>query len=96
MGGKTDDVDKFEADIRAELERKPPFSVSDLALDGGNIMELFSIGPGPAVGKVLNYLLERVLDDPELNTKEELTVIAREYFAQGMTAPDIEEENNNT
>ena len=50
MGGKTDDVDKFEADIRAELERQPPFSVSDLALDGGAIMELFSIGPGPAIG----------------------------------------------
>lgn len=93
-GGKTDDVDQFEADIRAELERKPPFSFSDLALDGGAIMELFALEPGPTIGKILNHLMERVLDNPELNTTEDLTAIAREYYTQGMPAPDIEEENN--
>ena len=38
--------------------------------------------------------MERVLDNPELNTTEALTTIAREFYAQGMPAPDIEEENN--
>jgi tRNA nucleotidyltransferase (CCA-adding enzyme) len=94
MGGKTDDVDRFEAEIRAELERQPPFSFSDLALDGGAIMELFAIGPGPTIGRILHHLMERVLDNPELNTTEALTAIAREYYAQGMPAPDIEEESN--
>jgi len=32
MGGNTDDVDEFEADIRDEMSRKPPFSLHDLAI----------------------------------------------------------------
>ena len=30
-------------------------------------MDLFSIKPGPVIGKILNELLEKILDDPELN-----------------------------
>ncbi len=80
MGGKTDDVDRFEAEIRAELEKKPPFSVSDLAIDGNDIMRLFSLSPGRMVGEILNYLLEQALDNPELNTPEQMTALAREFF----------------
>jgi hypothetical protein len=35
-------------------------------------MRVLGAGPGPQVGKVLNRLLERVLDDPALNQKETL------------------------
>lgn len=82
MGGKTDDVDKFEADIKAELEKKPPFSLSDLAIDGHEIMQMFNIDPGKKVGDVLNYLMERVLDDPSLNTSDQLKTLAREYYSR--------------
>ncbi len=80
MGGTTDDVDRFEADIKAELKKKPPFGLSDLAIDGSDIMRMFEIPPGPTVGEVLDYLMERVLDDPQLNTKEQLEEIATEYY----------------
>ncbi len=80
MGGKTDDVDELEARIKAELAKKPPFSLKDLAISGMDIMEILQISPGPAVGKVLSHLLEQVLDEPALNEKEVLLKLAKDYY----------------
>ena len=80
MGGTTEDVDQLEADIKAELDRKPPFSRSDLAIDGADLMKMFDLAPGPDVGKILDYLMEAVLDDPEDNNRERLEEIARYFF----------------
>jgi tRNA nucleotidyltransferase (CCA-adding enzyme) len=62
------------------LERKPPFGLSDLALNGEDIMTMFNLSPGPTVGQMLDHLLEKVLDVPEDNTKEILLKYAREYY----------------
>ena len=93
MGGRTDDVDVFEKEIREELSRKPPFGYSDLALNGHDIMSLFGLAPGPLVGEILEHLMEQVLDNPESNTRESLESMARKYY-QGRTdksASDSEE-----
>lgn len=82
MGGKTDDVDRFEQQIREELRKKPPFGLADLALNGSDLMQLFGIPPSPVVGKILNALLEQVLDHPEDNTRTTLQAHARRLFAQ--------------
>ncbi|MBD3168572.1 MAG: HD domain-containing protein [candidate division Zixibacteria bacterium] len=73
-------VDKFEKRIRDELERKPPFSVKDLDINGWDLMEEFKLKPGPLIGDILNYLLELVLDEPELNKKEILLQNAKEFL----------------
>jgi tRNA nucleotidyltransferase (CCA-adding enzyme) len=86
MGGTTEDVDEFEANIKAELDRKPPFSLSDLAIGGTEIMEIFSLEPGPAVGRILDHLMEAVLDNPQVNTDEQLRQAARNHFEQMNTA----------
>jgi len=80
MGGTTEDVDRFETAIREELSRKPPFSFSDLALNGNDIMEMFSIPPSPTIGKILDQLMEAVLDDPGANTREALESVARKCY----------------
>lgn len=79
-GGTTADVDAFEKIIREELERKPPLSTRDLAVDGNDIMKEFGLTPGPVVGQVLNHLLEAVLDEPGVNQRERLLAIAREFI----------------
>ena len=89
MGGITDDVDQFEAEIRNELSRKPPLGLSDLAIDGRDVMRLLNIKPGPIVGDVLNYLLEAVLDNPTHNNNEKLESLVREYY-------ENQKETNNT
>ena len=94
MGGTTEDVDQFEADIKAELANKPPFSISDLAIDGNDVMRMFSIDPGKAVGDVLDQLMERVLDDPSLNTREKLTSLAEEYYQKNIQCNNSDKEPN--
>jgi tRNA nucleotidyltransferase/poly(A) polymerase len=82
MGGTTEDVDELEQRIRDELERKPPFGLSDLAINGTILMEQLNLQPGPRLGSMLNHLLEQVLDDPALNTRDQLLLIAARYNAR--------------
>ncbi len=46
--------------------------VTDLAVDGRDVMRELRLPSGPDVGRVLERLLEEVLDDPALNTVERL------------------------
>jgi tRNA nucleotidyltransferase (CCA-adding enzyme) len=56
--------------------RREPITRGELALDGNDLIAL-GIPRGPRIGEVLNQLLERVLDDPSLNTREQLTALVR-------------------
>ncbi|MBU0982256.1 MAG: CCA tRNA nucleotidyltransferase [candidate division Zixibacteria bacterium] len=89
MGGTTEDVDEFEANIRDELLRKPPFGYSDLALNGDDIMAMFKLAPSREVGEILDYLMEKVLDNPEDNTRDILETYAREFHKSQIEANDI-------
>jgi len=70
---------KLKAKIIEELNRKPPFGPKDLAINGTDLMEL-GIKAGPAMGKVIKELVELVLDDPNLNTKEQLSTLAKNIY----------------
>jgi tRNA nucleotidyltransferase (CCA-adding enzyme) len=54
-----------------EQERSQPHRLADLAVDGTDLMEL-GYAEGPALGTALESLLDAVVDDPSLNTREEL------------------------
>jgi len=55
---------------------RTPTSISDLAIGGGELMDLgFS---GREIGKILSFLLDEVMRDPSLNNKESLVSLARE------------------
>ena len=56
------------AGVRAS---EPPLSVSDLAVDGNDLLEI-GIEPGPELGSLLRSLLDQVIVDPQLNTREQL------------------------
>lgn len=56
-------IDKIVADENA-------LKVSDLAVNGQDVMQILQIGPSPKVGETLNSLLEKVIDDPALNQRE--------------------------
>lgn len=80
MGGTTGDVDRMEEAIREEIERKAPFGRSDLAVNGQAIMTTFGLEASPLIGDVLNYLMEKVLDDPADNQPDILLRYAGEYL----------------
>jgi tRNA nucleotidyltransferase (CCA-adding enzyme) len=54
-----------------ESERRNPHRLSDLAVDGTDLIEL-GYRPGPALGQTLAELLDEVVDDPALNRRETL------------------------
>ncbi len=90
-GGNTEDVDELEERIRLEIERQPPFGLKDLAMNGNDIMKTFNLPPSPLVGQVLNYLLELVLDDPEVNQKDKLMKEA-EFFLKKISTNSANKE----
>lgn len=49
-----------------------PLQVRDLAINGHDLMQHFNLPPGPILGKILQQLMELVLEDSSLNTKETL------------------------
>lgn len=79
-GGDTKEVDEFEKWIKEEIERKPPFGLKDLKINGDIIMQKFGLQPGPPVGKVLNHLLDKVLDEPEFNQEDKLLKEAEDFL----------------
>lgn len=58
-----------------------PMEVTDLAINGQDLMTEFALQPGPILGEILNYLLERVLDEAELNTRQDLVRLSKQYLA---------------
>jgi tRNA nucleotidyltransferase/poly(A) polymerase len=61
--------------VEAALAKSRAFSLKDLAVTGKDLMEA-GIGPGKIMGIILKELLEAVVEDPELNTREKLLEIA--------------------
>jgi tRNA nucleotidyltransferase (CCA-adding enzyme) len=63
--------------IAGIVAARPPLSPKDLALDGSAIMQTLGVGPSPAVGEATRFLLDHVLDRPDLNTPDQLRALLR-------------------
>jgi putative nucleotidyltransferase with HDIG domain len=77
--------------IQDELDRKTPFGAKDLAIRGTDLIEM-GIPESPEIGRILKELVEYVVDDPELNTKEALLDLAKKILAG--VAPSKKEEKD--
>ena len=53
--------------------------VKDMALTGKDLIAL-GVKPGKEMGQILNSLLDMVISDPKLNTREILIKTAKENF----------------
>lgn len=80
---RTKDVPAEELEALARLrtllerERSQPHRLADLAVDGDDLLGL-GFTEGPEVGRTLESLLDAVVEEPELNTRERLLDRARE------------------
>lgn len=64
--------------VEKVLEIDAAFKKEDLDIDGNDIMDITGLGPGEEIGEILDTLLDRVLEDPSLNTREKLKGVVRE------------------
>ena len=53
-----------------------PTALSSLAINGKDILAM-GVKPGPQVGQILNNLMQAVIENPELNTRESLLALAQ-------------------
>jgi tRNA nucleotidyltransferase (CCA-adding enzyme) len=61
---------------------RDPVELADLAIDGEDLRKA-GVKPGPAMGRVLRDLLDRVIEDPALNTPAELMKLAASLAEAG-------------
>lgn len=63
-------LEELKERIYNELHQ--PLKVTDLVVNGNDVMTELAVKPGPIIGKMLNKLFEDVLEEPEHNTQEYL------------------------
>lgn len=66
--------------VDAIVKETPALTLKDLAVNGQMLLKEAGIPKGPAMGHVLNYLLEAVMDDPAMNTKEALLNLGKNFY----------------
>jgi tRNA nucleotidyltransferase (CCA-adding enzyme) len=64
--------------IDKTIEEGSALTTGDLAVGGHDVIPLLDGRAGPAVGEILRPRLERVSDDPSLNTRDKLMPLAEE------------------
>lgn len=75
-----DHIIEREKKIREIIERKEAYDLTHLNINGKDLMEL-GFERGPIIGKILEYLLEQVMEHPEYNHKDILKDMALDKFS---------------
>lgn len=73
------DLLEREEKIKDIIENKEVYEKNQLAINGYDVIEL-GYKQGKIIGEILDYLLEKVLEKPELNDKKKLIEIIKEKF----------------
>ncbi len=68
--------------IEAVAAEDAVLKVTDLAINGGDVMRILGMPPSREVGMILERLLERVIDDPSLNEPAKLGVLLPDVLAE--------------
>jgi tRNA nucleotidyltransferase (CCA-adding enzyme) len=76
-----DGLESLRARCHAQLEARVALDLSGLAVNGDDLMATLGIPAGPALGALLDRLLELVLVDPMLNDRSLLLARARGLVA---------------
>jgi len=78
---------ELRARIAAELAAGPILDRSALAVDGSDLMTELGLPAGPALGRILSALFERVVEEPHLNDRPTLMLLARDLAERSAAEP---------
>ncbi len=86
MPKRDESNERFEKRVWEEVQRKPAFSLADLAIGGNDVIAaMIESGDAPhgfrgdsRVGATLQWLFEKVTDRPERNTRQTLLALVTE------------------
>ena len=75
-------IDELRRRVAEQLAAEVALHRRDLAVDGDDLIAELGAVPGPRLGAVLDRLLEEVVDDPALNDRPTLLLLAQAQLAQ--------------
>lgn len=73
-----EDLDQIKVILKKIQETKPPLSMKDLKISGKDLLKV-GVPKGKIIGEILDYLMEKVLEDENLNNYETLINLAINY-----------------
>lgn len=73
-----EDLDQIKTILKKIQETKPPLSMKDLKISGKDLLKV-GVPKGKIIGEILDYLMEKVLEDENLNNDETLINLAINY-----------------
>ena len=76
------DLDEFEARITEQLEAQAVLDRSGLAIDGDDLIRELGLAQGPALGLILDRLVEVVINDPGQNDAPTLMLRAQAMLSE--------------
>jgi len=83
-GYKTKPVTPRQTDFEERLVRvfksSNGLGIQDLVVDDNDLIEVFSMKPSKEIGVILRYLLERVIETPDLNNRNDLLHCALDFI----------------
>lgn len=82
-------IPKLVSRIDKIIEEENAITVRDLKINGDEIMKEFNLKPSPLIGKILNYLLDLILDDPLLNEYDQLIQKTKVFLEVNHIGMDI-------
>lgn len=79
-GNDISSILKLRCRVEKILDEKQPLSIEDLEINGHDLIQL-GVPKGKQIGVILNELLEIILENPELNRKDNLVEILEKKLA---------------
>ena len=76
----TECIDILKNRVSDILASKEPIFIKDLAITGNDLITELNFKPGKNIGVILNFLLENVMQTPELNNKEDLLNLSKQFY----------------
>lgn len=72
-------IKRLRQRIAQQLDQQPALHVTDLAINGKDVMRVLALQPGPQVGQVLKSVHRKVLQQPELNVHSTLLDLLHQH-----------------
>jgi len=80
------ELEELKERIAQVVQREAALSVHDLRVNGADLMEGLALGQGPVIGRILDSLLEDVIEDPARNERDYLMRRAAELVPEIQSA----------
>jgi tRNA nucleotidyltransferase (CCA-adding enzyme) len=82
-----DGLSELRVRVASEVAAGPILDRSALAVDGADLMAELGLAPGPGLGRILAALFERVVEEPHLNDRPTLMLLARDLAERTAAEP---------